>query len=429
MRKRALLLGMLVLLAGCTGSQQESPDESSQDEDQAPPAGSPTTVTRTIVLHGNVSASATGGPIGVNDTATFGTGLAEISMELSWGQGTNRFAAHAVGPGGDETTASRDVSGCCATSAEATVDDPDPGLWRFKVTSEGSTVPDEVRLVVEATWELSANGTGPGSPSPVQTRQMANDWQAWRTYHANGSVLDTVEVLADTVNGPVNLTAGVPDVASTDSIGNQAGPVDDETARARILVVASGDTEERARERVLAVDVTLEIEEDRVEATAEADDWNDTGAAIDVRLPSDTTTSAQLDTTNGPVEALIADADGADLDTTNGPVRGALAGQGELVFDTTNGEIAVEIEPLASATIEADLTNGEIVLGLAESDAIGYTVDADTTNGRLSESMDEASLEGSERDAVLRTQGAQDREIQVDGSADSTNGNIHFEGR
>lgn len=440
MRTRAVLLSLLVLGAGCLGSDAPGQDQGSQ-EDQEPDStqGQPLTVTRTLVFEGDVSAGTESERVGVNGTATLGTGLDRVTLDLSWGQGTNRFAAHALAPGGEEHTLAPDVVGCCASGVSGEVQPADPGLWRFYVTAEGSHVPDHVKLKVQATWTLPANGTAAPTETPrVHTERVDDGWRAWRTLHENGTVGESVEVTADATNGALNVTTGATEVSSSHGTGLEAGlPVRADrlaTSHAndtsvRVRVHAHGDTEEEARQRVLSVNVDIRIEEDSVEATSNATNWSKRGVDTAVWLPPDASPSLSLDVTNGPVQVQAASVRGAQVDATNGPIRGSLSGSGSIQLDAVNGKIGVDLEPLDPADLEVDATNAQVTMGLVERDEIGYVIDAEATNGHLTESMEEARLEGSSDDATLRTDNADQRNIQVTGTTDVTNGNVHFAGR
>lgn len=438
MRVRVVLLALAVATAGCldAGPSSDAPPEGEESGDPEPGNPAPRVVTRTFVYEGNVSAGTEGGPVGVNGTVVLGSGLQGVTLELAWTQASNAFEARGDPPAGDEVTATSDAP-AGGTSASAEADDPAPGLWRFSVLAEGSHLPDRVRLFVNATWRLPGPADAAGgdaAPGPVQAERTGSGWRAWRDYHANGTVGDAVEVTADTANGAANLSAGGPEVSTESGAGPgdpsvQPETRDGDTARVRVHVWAHADTEQRARERVQSVNVTVEVAGDRVRVNPQAPEWQQRGADVDVALPADTRSRLDLETTNGPVNARAADARQARLETTNGPIHAGIRGQGSIGLETTNGPLVAALVPTADVELDAASTNGPVQLGLQETDEIGYTIDAETSNDRITEDMDEAELEGSEEEATLRTRNAGERPIQVTGTAGTTNGNVHFQGR
>ncbi len=347
--------------------------------------------------------------------AELGEGLTELTLELSWGQETNSLGVevetpegvHQVGPPQDPM----------ATSIQGEVPNPTPGPFTFHLTSsEGAVLMDEARLEVEATFLVPLDGearieTDATTRGPVNVEETGEGYRAWVTYEGQAPASDSMEVSVDTVNGEVH----------------HAGASED--AEGLVTAWARGDTPEQAKQRLEDIDVDLLVQEDRIEATASAPDWEDRGAGVDTGVPASTTIQGTFSTTNGGILFDQARVNDASASTTNGPVEGTITGQGSLGFDTTNGAIDVAFTPTASSSLDAHTTNGGVELSLNEDEDTGYRIDASTTNGAISENMDEASLSGSDEQATLETNGYDSRSVQVTGTAGTTNGNVHFASR
>lgn len=430
MRARAVVLAMLILTTGCLGAGD--PDaESRDDEDDSPPEQRSTrTFEREIVYEGEVTAGAEDRAVDVGGSTILGAGLDSVSVDLSWQRVTNDFQAHVQPPAGEEVIVASDAP--IGTEASAEIDDVEPGLWRFSVSVEGSHVPDEVRLEITALWVLSTTDVrveAGAANTSVQTEQRGDDWFAWQERYENDTVGQTVRATVDATNGPINLSAGTPPNGDEAGFGDtDRQDAEGHLAYVRVLSWARADTESEALERVRSIDVSITIDEDTVQVGTDAPSWEHRGTDVDVLLPSDVQVTPSLDTTNGGVSLQAADVLDADLDTTNGPVQANIGASGNLRLDTTNGPIYAAIFPTSDAELEVDTTNGPAQLQLHEASHIGYIVDAETTNGQITESMDEAELEGSSDEATLRTEQADSRDVQVTGSVDTTNGNIHFQG-
>lgn len=421
MRWVAFVLTALVLTAGCFGQvgvEGDDGDGSAASPGEGGPGGDAATqtVTRRLVFQENISDPRPGGDrVGVSWPAEMSIGLTAMHLELSWETTSNAFGVETERPDGTvHTLPPPAMPG--QTSTEGDVTELVPGEYTYHLTAgDGVVLPDTVRLVVTATFELSTT-TQPALEEgtvrdPVQVEETEDGYRATVTYRANASAQDRMQVTVDTTNGEIRHDG-------------QA-----EGATGTVTAWAHGDTADEARQRVLAIDVDLVVDEGRIQAIATAPDWTQRGASVSIGVPETTTVHGSLDTTNGPIHIEDARAEDLTADTTNGGITGSITGQGDYLFDTTNGAISVDLAPTGTSSLEADTTNGPIVLGLVEGDEIAYEIDAETTNGRITESMSEARLEGSDEEATLVTEDGQDRPIQVTGLADTTNGNVVFEGR
>lgn len=425
----ALIVG-LALTAGCLGAlEAQEGDGAGEGAAASPasatPAGETELVERTLVFTAEVD-----GPqvseerVGPSWEAFLGPSLVTMDLSLAWEEPTNGFGVDVERPDGS-THAIEPPASPTATSVEGEVPDPSAGAHGFHLTTDDAVVAeDRVRLeatvvfevpVASQTAELDGDGMVRG---PITVEETEEGFRAETTYRANGTVDDEIELTVDTVNGAIH--AGE---------GTQPSGVEDEEAHAAVNAWATGTSREEARERLLAIHVTIRIETDRVEAMADAEEWDDRGASADVALPEDTRTDASLDTTNGAVVMRELTVGDVVTDTTNGAITGGVRGEGELSFDTTNGAVGLAFTPTGDSTVVADTTNGNVELTLNEDASTGYEIHASTTNGAITEDMQEASLDGSEDEATLRTEGYADRSIQVTGDADTTNGNIHFASR
>lgn len=397
-----------MLTAGClSGAGEEtrlSPQEAEELDDEETKE-----IERTFVFEADVEASAGDGRIAdIEWPAPLGPGLTAIELELVWEESAHNFGVDVEGPIDAEIGPERDP-----TSAELSAEFPrvEPGSYAFYPTREGAATGDSLTLTVTATFEVPQDESlSLAGCSDIETRQTTDGWRASFACQASGPTSSAKQLAADTVNGKVAVDGAA------------------EGALATVNAWAKGTSEEQARQRAATIDVTVRVTEGDVVARAEAPDWEDRGASVDIGV-EEATLTGRADTTNGPVEFADVRTGGIAADTTNGPIRGDLTGGGDISLDTTNGPIEVAITPEDDVGIEADTTNGGIDLGLTESSQIAYTIDAETTNGRITEEMDEAHLEGEEDDARLVTEDGDDRPIQVTGDTDTTNGDIHFEGR
>ncbi len=418
---REVLFALLLVTAGCLG-QTDEPGDQNDSEDQDPAeisAGNPANgtferVTRTLVYEANLSGPDVGtGQLGIEWPAEFGVGLLRLELDMSWRQASNNLGLEVDDPDGD--TERFEPQAPTGTRVQGTLSDVGPGTYAFYPTSSGPVVEDKVHLNVTATFELPEN-VEPDIESAtirgqIQTEETSDGWRAWVVHRSTGEARATMSLEASTVNGQIELAG------------------DGEGAYASVMAWARGDTEQEARDRLEAVEVTLSVSDGHLEAMADSDSWEQRGADIEARVPPSTTLEGNAGTTNGQITLDELAVQDFSVGTTNGQIEGSLTAAGSFSAGTTNGEIDLALEPTGDLSLDAGNTNGDIQLDLLESDQIGYIVDASTSNGEISESMDEASLDGDEQAATLRTQNAQNREIQVQGTASTTNGDIDFDGR
>lgn len=404
----AWLLGLLVLTAGCVGGAGGD-DVTSRSTEEPGEDVATREVTREYVFEADVDRAATGdGRIeGVEWLAPFSENLVALELSMTWEESANAFGLdvegatdRSIAPEQDPTSASLSASF-----------DAEPGPYAFYPTREGPVANDTLQLAVTATFEIpEGEAASVEGCTEVQTRHTHEGWRATFTCEATGPVSEAKDATLDTTNGAIAVDGGA-----------------DET-RATVEVWAEADSEQAARERARSVHVTVRVTEAELVAKAEAPSWENRGADAYVGVQQ-ARLDGEADTTNGPIELAAVETHGFRADTTNGPIVGGLTGSGDIRLDTTNGEIDVAFTPEADAEVAADTTNGPVRLSLAETDEIAYTIDASTTNGQITESMDQAHLEGSDDEATLVTDDGDDRPIQVTGVADATNGPIHFEPR
>lgn len=430
MRVRTLLLALLVASAGCLGSNPAQDDPEDDEQPRQPPA-STQRVERTFVFEGDVEAGTESRPVGPNGTKILGSGLVSLDLELTWNTSTNDFQAKAHGPQGSTTTTPPSPA---SSQASASVEEASSGLWRFEVVAEGPHAPDQVRLEVTAAWELPSDVAGEGALSgePIETERRGDEWLAWRSGQFEGEVGEEVGVSANASNGRLNLSTGEVSPQREDSSGSSSSQPTvggEDQALVRVEVWARGDTEQQARERVRSVNVSVTITPSRIEVQPWVRNWQHRGVDVDVAVPEDRTTTPELEVSNGEVNVRSAQVQGAELATTNGVVRASMDVAGEILFETTNGEIQADLAPQGQTHLLAETVNGDIELGLEENSDVGYRIEAETTNGRVSESMDEATFEGSNQEGVLRTENLEQRSIRVNGTVETVNAAIAFQGR
>lgn len=345
-------------------------------------------------------------------------------LTLSWERSPNRFGLQVETPDGTERfDAPEDPQ---ATTLEAALDGGPEGLYRFAVVvPQGATAPDD--LTLEATIVVRSNATG--TSSTMRVYQEGGQWVAEITYTAEGTAQDQMEADVQVANGHVRAeTTG-------------------EKARVNVTAWGRASTRDAAVERARSVDVEVDVDGDRIVGKATTDDgnWNRRGAHADLATPS--RLSGKLATSNGPVElvdldggALTADTSNGEIDatgslrgvsrlaTSNGRITGDLSIHDDLTLDTSNGAIDPHLTPESPLELSVTTSNGEVDLGLAERSDIAYELSASTSNGDITEDMEEADLEGDEDDATLKTRNGDGRAVQVTGSVDTSNAEIHFAG-
>lgn len=402
------VLGLLIVTAGCLSGAGEqtrlTPQEAAQlDEDELEE------VERQQTFETEVTASAGQGRIeGVQWPVPLAPGLTELSVELAWQEEAHAFGVDVEGPAEAKIEPEQDPTGA---QRSAEIADPAPGTYVFYPTRNGVVTSDTLSLTVTATFAVPADDAlAMEGCSEIHAHRRADGWRASFACQASGPASAEKRVDADTVNGGVALDG------------------DADGALASVRAWAEGDTEHEARERARSIDVTVQVTDDELVARAQAPDWEDRGADAEIGVEQARLTG-RADTTNGPITFANVQVEGFSADTTNGPIRGEITGGGDLAFDTTNGAIDLAFTPEERTRLEADTTNGRVDLGLTETSRIAYAIDAGTTNGKITENMDEARLDGSEDEARLVTEDGDGRPIRVTGDADTTNGDIHFEGR
>lgn len=410
MRWTPILFALLLATAGCVGDPT-SENESSEDGTPSQTEPDTRTVERTLTFNAGLEdPQAGGGRLDASWTAHFDPGIVALEVDLSWNEDTNSFGLETELPDG-EVHETPPPGMPTATGVEDDVPTPGGGAYTFHLTAaEGPVLPDNVTVEAHATIEVAAPSTDGATP-PVRTEQVGDAWRAEIRYHDNGTVGGDARLSVETVNGGI------------EHDGAAGG------GEATVLVWGRADTEETAIERARSVQVTLSVAEDGITAHAEAEEWENRGAEVDTGVPASTTVDAELGTTNGGIELVSTSASSLDAGTTNGEIAGELTSRGPVGLSTTNGGVSVDVSPTESLELDVSTTNGEVELGLLETDQIAYEVDASTTNGAISEQMDQAHLEGSDEQATLVTENGDGRQIQVTGSTSTTNGPIAFLGR
>lgn len=406
----AWLLGLLVLTAGCLGGIGDETRLTPQEAEELD-ASELEEIERELVFETDIALSAGDGRIeDPGWSAPLGPGLVDLAVELAWEQEAHAFGLDVEGPDGSvheigpeqDPTASR-IGGELA--------DVEAGTYAFHPTRQGAVTTDALTLTVTATFQVPADeDVRVQGCTDIQVQETSSGYRASFTCQASGPTSQAKHLGADTVNGEIRVDG------------------DAEGALASVEAWARASTAQEARQRAQAIDVDVLVTGDEIRALAEAPEWEERGADVSLEVAQATLTG-EADATNGPISFMDVLTDGIAADTTNGAIEGDLTGGGDIELDATNGPVEVAFTPQQDTSLETDTTNGPIELGLAESDRIAYTIDAASTNGQITESMDEAHLEGSEDRATLVTEDGASRAVQVTGETDATNGDVHFEGR
>jgi hypothetical protein len=179
------------------------------------------------------------------------------------------------------------------------------------------------------------------------------------------------------------------------------------------LVTRDGDRKE--------ADLTL-IVPASVEVNLAAASTNGDVQAEDLRA-----STLVLGSTNGEVDVESVRAPEVQIDTTNGAIDAELEGTREVALGSTTGDITAAVTPAEEGSIDVDNTNGDVDLAVPETGDHGYLAEAATTNGDASialEDGDTESSDGGDR-VAFRTDGFDQRPVQVTVTASSTNGAAH----
>ncbi len=363
------------------------------------------------------------GPVGIEWPITFAPGLTQLEVVLSWELEANDFSLEVERPSGEVErygTSGLDMS----TSRTATIPGPTSGEYVFRPVADAPAGPDSLQLQVTSTIHRStSSSTSAGEIGEAQTsidrsnvtfEQTGDGYRAIVTYEAASEADEEMTLNLDTFNGDIHASAA----------GNQAD--------VRLTAWADGDTEHEALDRLRSIAISYSAEPSGLlaQASGPSSSCGGMGADVVASVPASTTVTGLIDTSNGEIILSELTATDLEVDTSNGEIIGSLTGQGEIGLDTSNGEIELSFQPTGDTDLQLDTSNGEILLRLLEGAEIGYELDADTSNGEITESMREASIDGDDEDeGTLRTNGYSSRAAQVSGSVDTSNGEIHFEGR
>lgn len=406
----SITLAVLLSLSGCISPYQGGDDDA---DVQVEPEPEPVSRSASSGYECDVGAAAL--PVGDQSVCdgheiTLPKGVFHLEITATWESSQAQYSVHAEDPDGTEHVASdRDER-----EATLDIDEPMPGRYAFWVERDSLPFADHIEVVATYYWMENATGEAPDLGSLVRVERQGDGWMARITYRNQGNAGPAADVSLDTVNGDIVLTA---------ISGSKSEIVAEAFARAA--------SEDRARELVLDLHVSMSIRGGKINADVDHTDarpGNRESVGADLLLTTPATISGDADTTNGDV--VFEDnlpVDGFSADTTNGDVRGTLTGKGTIGGDTTNGEIDLKFTPTGAAALNLDSTNGGITLTLKEDATIGYRIGASNTNGDISESMREASLSGGDHDKVLETEGRSGRSIAVTGDASTTNGSIQFD--
>lgn len=408
--RTVMLIGLMVSVSGCITAVN---DDNATTSTEAEPE--PTPVRRSASEGHSCNVGAPALPIGDRpvcdryevqiDAAVF-----EIEFELEWDNAGNSYSLQVETPSGDRLSEDQSDN----QEIELLVTDTETGTYGFWPRAESVAFQDELELTVTYHW--MDDGTAKIEiPTPtIEVEQQGDRWRATMRYVAVGTTADTAQLDVHTINGDVSLSSTT-----------------DDDSRADMEVFAWANSEARARELVKAIQIGIGITSDQIRAEVEEqprqlDDNEGVGAHIDIETPA--TVGGSAGTTNGDVVFEGLALDDLSVSSTNGEFEGTVDAYGDLTGSTTNGGFDLDITPHESLNLDFSTTNGGADIGLKEASDIGYHIDASTTNGEVTESMDEASLDGEENRATLQTEGYSGRDIQVSGSITSTNGSIHFLG-
>ncbi len=373
-------------------------------------------------------------------TFTLEPGSSNLELELQWGSFVNDYTfvlerPDGVAKHGLDSDVMEEVPGD-SFEYGLNLSDATPGEYTAYLVAEGILVEDTFSL--DARWEMlvgiDEGETGTGNLTAVTFEKQGDAWQATLPYRSAGDVTDPLTLDVDTFNGRVEVVH-----------------TSDEKATAWIHAWARADSKERAEELTRSLDITLTVGEDHLKAHAkegretDRNESESVGATVYLEVPVgvegsiktgnggielDGLTVSDLDvkSSNGGITADLETSGSLLLDTSNGPIDAALVGSGDIKLDTSNGPIDLDLEPTGTTSLDVDSSNGGLELNLEESSDIGYELDASTGNGKITEQMDEASLEGEDKEATLRTSDLDSRSILVTGNVETSNGSVKFIG-
>lgn len=373
-------------------------------------------------------------------TFTLEPGSSNLELDLHWGSFINDYTfvlerPDGVAKHGLESDVMEGASGD-SFAYGLNLSDASPGDYTAYLVAEGILVEDVFSL--DARWEMlvgiDEDESGTGKVSAITFEKHGDAWQATLPYRSSGNVTDPLTLDVDTFNGRI-------EVVHTTT----------EKATAWIHAWARADSKERAEELTRSLDITLNVGVDHLKAHAKEGSETDrnnsesVGATVYLEVPVgvegsiqtgnggielDGLTVSDLDvkSSNGGITADLETSGSLLLDTSNGPIDAALVGGGDIELETSNGPIDLDLEPTGTTSLNVDSSNGGLELTFKETSDIGYELDASTGNGKITEQMDEASLDGEDKEATLRTSDLDSRSILVTGNVETSNGSVKFIG-
>lgn len=169
---------------------------------------------------------------------------------------------------------------------------------------------------------------------------------------------------------------------------------------------------------------------DQVALRPPSTDTNDDGGnAFPTRVARLTASAVSVDMVNAAVDLVHLAVDGpVHVDTVNGAVCAARLTASDTTVDTTNGAVTLLLDPSQDGQVTASTTNGAVEVLVPTGQRYGYDVQADTTNGDITIDLPDADVDREDgyggESAHARTRGYEDRAVQVQVDADTTNGSI-----
>lgn len=142
----------------------------------------------------------------------------------------------------------------------------------------------------------------------------------------------------------------------------------------------------------------------------------------------------KVDSYNGAVSAVGATGDEVVLDSYNAKVTARDLRAAQVKAYSYNAAVDVALTPTASGSALVDSYNAEASLTVATGDAYGYKATADTYNGDAEIDLPNATTSSDDEEhggetVTAKTQGYESRDIQMELTADSYNGDAVIRGR
>ena len=242
---------------------------------------------------------------------------------------------------------------------------------------------------------------------------FSGDYRATDSFTLNTPVTsDSMDLTVNSVNGGIEVYSWSGDSVKFDVTVRARGNSDSEAENN--LAKFSHDLTSQVSGGVQDVSLSFPISNQ---------DWNKYSVEVAVYVPSSTTTSYIIDTTNGAISFTDIVADTINAETTNGAITAQITAS-TTVLSTTNGGVDVKLSK-ASGKHTFSTTNGGIDIRLPTGSDVGYKVNLDTTVGSVDVNLSNMNFSVDNiHSKIGETTDFSSKPTQIEITADTTLGGI-----